>query len=239
MFVNCLLFVVLVVYCSNICICSLQCRDTDVIRVFSGHTDEINAICWSPGGQYLASCSDDTSAKVWVLCDEGQELPAGVVDPSAASAGAMDEEGGKSRNRRNGYMKLDLLGHSKEIYTTRWTPTGPYSKNPEKDLYLCTASFDGSVKVWRMTDGSELYTLFSGNSALGGGLGMMSTPGNTAQLPINPQPVYSVSASPGGDYLAIGSQGGFVSIWNMADGTLVRMLLMCYCGSNINPSVVL
>lgn len=33
----------------------------------TGHTDEINALCWSPGGQFLASCSDDTTAKIWTL----------------------------------------------------------------------------------------------------------------------------------------------------------------------------
>lgn len=79
-----------------------------------GHEDEVNSVCWAPGGHLLASCSDDSTAKVWVV-DEGQ--------------------------------RFDLRGHEKEIYTVRWTPGGPGSAHPENPLYLCTASFDGTVKV--------------------------------------------------------------------------------------------
>lgn len=62
----------------------------------------------------MASCSDDSTAKIWTIENE---------------------------------LKHDLKGHTKEIFSTKWTPTGPGSPNPEKKLYLCTASFDGTVKV--------------------------------------------------------------------------------------------
>jgi transducin (beta)-like 1 len=161
------------------------------VHVFAGHTDEINAICWSPDGSYLASCSDDTTAKVWVL------------DPNISHPG-VDVEG------KGSYMKYNLLGHAKEIYTTRWTPTGPGSNNPDKPLYLCTASFDGYVKVWNMVDGGLVYSLCSHTT--------LSHLGNNENAI---QPVYSVSASPNGLYLAIGSQGGFVSVWDMQTGSML------------------
>ena len=44
-------------------------------------------------------------------------------------------------------LKFDLKGHSKEIFNLKWTPTGPHSVNSDKPLFLCTASFDGTVKV--------------------------------------------------------------------------------------------
>ena len=84
------------------------------IQTLTGHQDEVNAVCWSPGGALLASCSDDSTAKIWTA-----------------------EHG----------LKYDLRGHSKEIFTLRWTPTGVGSANVDKLLYLCTASFDGTVKV--------------------------------------------------------------------------------------------
>jgi transducin (beta)-like 1 len=37
------------------------------VATLTGHQDEINAICWSPGGLLLGSCSDDTTAKIWSL----------------------------------------------------------------------------------------------------------------------------------------------------------------------------
>ena len=174
----------------NIAICSLLTTAVDVVHVFSGHTDEINAICWSPDGSYLASCSDDTTAKVWVL------QPTTAVDGSTSYSSS--------------YLKYNLLGHNKEIYTNRWTPTGPGSNNPGKPLYLCTASFDGYVKVWDMLSGGLVYSLCS-----------HSTLQNISNDDSAIQPVYSVSASPNGDYLAVGSQGGFVSVWDMKTGRML------------------
>jgi transducin (beta)-like 1 len=103
-------------------VCSVSSLSSSAIRTFTGHTDEVNGVCWSPGGIYLASCSDDSTAKIWSL------------EPSKDSEGLVH----------------DLRGHSKEIYTVRWTPTGPCSANPDKPLLLCTASFDGTVKVCYM-----------------------------------------------------------------------------------------
>lgn len=99
---------------------------SSAITTFSGHTDEVNAVCWSPGGVYLASCSDDSTAKIWAL---------------------NNENGDDISNGSTSGLKHDLRGHTKEIYTVRWTPTGPKSANPDKPLLLCTASFDGNVKV--------------------------------------------------------------------------------------------
>ncbi len=84
------------------------------MKILKGHEEEVNAICWSAGGRYLASCSDDKTARIWTV-----------------------EDG----------LKHELKGHQKEIFTLRWTRTGPASNNPDIPLYLCTASFDGSVKV--------------------------------------------------------------------------------------------
>jgi transducin (beta)-like 1 len=79
-----------------------------------GHTGEVNAITWSPGGVYLASCSDDTTAKIWTP-------EAGLIHT--------------------------LRGHLKEIFTLRWASTGVHTDQPDLPLLICTASFDGTVKV--------------------------------------------------------------------------------------------
>ena len=91
----------------SIQICKVSCPDASAFKTFTGHSDEVNAVCWSPGGAYLASCSDDNTAKIWSV-----------------------EEG----------LLHDLKGHLKEIYTVRWTPTGPGSANPDKSLHLCIVS---------------------------------------------------------------------------------------------------
>ena len=101
-------------------ICRVFGETSQSLQSFSSHTDEVNAISWSPGGTFLASCSDDLTAKIWTL-----------------------EEG----------LRAELTGHEKEIYTVRWTPCGPGSANPDKPLLLCSASFDGTVKVRRRAFG--------------------------------------------------------------------------------------
>lgn len=102
-------------YLRSIFICQATSTEDNIpLRSLTGHEDEVNAVCWSPGGAMLASCSDDSTAKIWTI-----------------------EDG----------LMYDLRGHAKEIFTLRWTPTGPGSSHPEKMLQLCTASFDGTVKV--------------------------------------------------------------------------------------------
>ena len=132
-----LFITIIIIIFRSIHLCSVSSPTSSAIRTFFGHTDEVNGVCWSPGGIYLASCSDDSTAKIW------------SVDKSTNGVGVGVGEGGNGNGNGNGNDGLihDLRGHTKEIYTVRWTPTGPYSINPDKPLLLCTASFDGTVKV--------------------------------------------------------------------------------------------
>eukprot|EP00981_Chlorochromonas_danica_P013788 scaffold6852_cov215-Ochromonas_danica.AAC.25 len=145
----------------TIFICSLSHKENKgALRAFQSHNDEVNAVSWSPNGTYLASCSDDHSAKIYTLAD-------GQVQ--------------------------DLSGHTKEIFTLRWTPI------TAAGMFLCTASFDGSVKVWQPETGKLLYSLSK-----------------------HPQPVYSLAPSPNGLLLASGALGGTVCVWSMVTGTLLE-----------------
>ena len=40
----------------------------------------------------------------------------------------------------------DLTAHTKEIYTIKWSPTGPGTANPGQRLMLVSASFDTSIR---------------------------------------------------------------------------------------------
>jgi WD40 repeat protein len=51
----------------TIFICKVSTTESTAIRALRGHEDEVNSVSWSPGGQYLASCSDDSTAKVLSL----------------------------------------------------------------------------------------------------------------------------------------------------------------------------
>ena len=51
--------------CRTIYICSVSSSSPVAVNTFKAHKDEVNAICWSPCGNYVASCSDDCTAKIW------------------------------------------------------------------------------------------------------------------------------------------------------------------------------
>ena len=46
-------------------------------------------------------------------------------------------------------------GHTKEIYTLKWSPTGPGTDNPNRPLLIGSASFDTTVKVSAYSDGAR------------------------------------------------------------------------------------
>ena len=139
------------------------------LKTYTGHTDEVNAVKWDPSGTLLASCSDDCTAKVWDVTSDKKE------------------------------PLYDFKSHQQEIYTVKWAPTGPGSKNPDKKPLLATASFDGSVRLWNIEDGT-CTQVFSRHR----------------------DSVYSVAFSPSGNYLASGSLAGQLYIWNVKEGRHIK-----------------
>jgi len=139
------------------------------LKTYSGHTDEVNAVKWDPSGCLLASCSDDCTAKVW-------DVKSDRKDPM-----------------------YNFKSHQQEIYTVKWAPTGAGSKNPKKKPLLATASFDGSVRLWNIEDGTCIQVFSRHRDS-----------------------VYSVAFSPSGNYLASGSLAGQLYIWNVLEGRHIK-----------------
>ena len=52
-----------------------------------------------------------------------------------------------------------MRDHTKEIYTIKWSPTGPGSANPNADLLLASASFDSTIRLWDPHTGACKHVL--------------------------------------------------------------------------------
>eukprot|EP00741_Cyanophora_paradoxa_P023859 tig00021680_g23046.t1 len=146
--------------------------DTRPVRTYAAHEDEVNAIRWDATGNLLASCSDDHTAKVWAF---------------------------KGADKNENKPLFNLQGHTKEIYTISWSPTGPQTANPNQNLILASASFDSTVQLWEMEFGRRLLNFNK-----------------------HREPVYSIEFSPSGGYIASGSFDHNLHVWSVKDGSIVK-----------------
>jgi len=150
------------------------CRlgDPNPIRTFLGHENEINAIRWDPSGRLLASCSDDRTAKIWSvdqdhflfdLRDHEREIytlkwsptGSGSQNPSLplrlatasfdTTVRLWDPELGKSVHC--------LKKHEETVYSVAFSPDGKY---------LASGSFDKTMHVWSVKDGTLLRSFHGG-----------------------------------------------------------------------------
>jgi transducin (beta)-like 1 len=89
-----------------------------------------------------------------------------------------------------------LAEHTMEIYTAKWCKTSPETG---ANLWIATASFDGTVKIWDSQTGTCHHTLSH-----------------------HTQPVYAIAFSPCGRFLASGSLDAVICLWSVSEGKLLR-----------------
>jgi WD40 repeat protein len=114
--------------------------DEPTPRQLSGHADSVQALTFSPGGDYLASGSDDSTARLWDIA-RGRHL--------------LSLEG------HSGWLtEVLLLGYDPDL--DRVDPDMREDLPEHWDrLMMITAADDGTTRFWRLRDGKELLQLVS------------------------------------------------------------------------------
>ncbi|XP_052201687.1 WD40 repeat-containing protein HOS15-like [Diospyros lotus] len=142
--------------------------DKRPFKTFSGHQGEVNAIKWDPTGSLLASCSDDTTAKIWSmkqdtyvhdLKEHAKEIYTirwsptgpGTNNPNKqlVLASASFDSTIKLWDVEFGRVLYSLNGHRDPVYSVSFSPNGEY---------LASGSLDKCVHIWSVKEGKIVKT---------------------------------------------------------------------------------
>ncbi|TFJ85305.1 hypothetical protein NSK_003728 [Nannochloropsis salina CCMP1776] len=150
----------------------LKQEGSEPLQTFRGHTDEVNTVAWDPTGALLASCSDDTTAKIWQadsptcvqdLKEHKKEIytirwaPTGPgsdnPDKKKLFASASFDNTVKLWDVEVGKSVATLTRHPKAVYAMAFDKTGDY---------IASGALGGSLYVWSVKDGSIVRSFHGG-----------------------------------------------------------------------------
>nr|VDD28678.1 unnamed protein product [Brassica oleracea] len=142
--------------------------ETRPVKVFAGHQGEVNCVKWDPTGTLLASCSDDSTAKIWNikqhnfvhdLRDHTKEIYTirwsptgpGTNNPNKqlTLASASFDSTVKLWDAELGKMICSLNGHRDAVYSLAFSPNGEY---------IASGSVDKSIHIWSLKEGKVVKT---------------------------------------------------------------------------------
>jgi WD40 repeat protein len=178
------------------------------IRVYTGNTDVVEAIAWSPDGQLIASASDDDRVRVWTALQDGENHTyhhhsRNVTAVSWSPDGQKIASGSRDStvrlwNPQNSNSTLGVFDqHNSDVLTVSWSPDGQK---------IASGGNDSNVLVWNP------------NMVIGGDNGNNGDQSVLHNFNHNDS-VTAVAWSPtNNQWLASASQDKTVRIWSLNGG---------------------
>jgi WD40 repeat protein len=180
------------------------CHDLDTSLLFQfrrsleGHTDEVRALAFFPGGRTLASGSGDRTVRIWdakagkclhVLAEHRGAINCLAVSPDGKHLVSGGKDGLPLLWRLTPTpLAIALDGHDAAITNVTFSPDGQW---------LATADNDGALQLWSVEDGHSCATLTGHEGA-----------------------IMAMQMAPNGGTLVTGGADGLVRLWDVPNGRL-------------------
>ncbi len=222
------------------------------------HTDAVVTAAYSPDGKYVATASQDGTAKIWDALTGIELMTLGEVNESDAVnflayspdgtriVTGHDDQTARVWDSATGRVLLTLSGHGDYVNRVAYSPDGGK---------IATASGDNTVKMWDAQTGSELYTLSNVNHgpddvdfSPDGKRFATAGEDNTAiiwdvatgrelvKFIGHTNAVNTVAFSPDGARIATVSSDNTARVWDAATGTQELLLNLAAAGMSVEFS---
>uniref|UniRef100_K3X6F9 Uncharacterized protein n=1 Tax=Globisporangium ultimum (strain ATCC 200006 / CBS 805.95 / DAOM BR144) TaxID=431595 RepID=K3X6F9_GLOUD len=167
-----------------------------------GHEEGVNDASWSHDGYYLASASDDKTARIWDV-EYGKTLS--ILGRTSSSTSTFNMHGiamdatelAPPGTSAAAAAALGLLGenesHTGYVFSAQFNPQGSL---------IVTASFDETVRFWDVRTGRSV-----------------------AVLSAHHEPIVSANFNHDGTLLITASYDGLVRIWDVATRECLRTII--------------
>jgi WD40 repeat protein len=176
------------------------------LLLLSGHGYEVFGVAFSPDGTRLVTGSRDMTAKVWdaasgkeLLTFSGHTNTVFDIDFWGTRVATASADGtAKVWDIATGKELYTLSGHTGLVHGVAFSPecaSPPGAPAERCGKRLATASYDGSARVWNVSDSQELTT-----------------------LPGHDRWINNIAFSPDGTQLATGSGNRTARVWDIASG---------------------
>ena len=173
-----------------------------IVRSLDGNADWVNAVSFSPDGQFALSGAEDNSVKLWEVVT-GRQIQTFTGLESQPISVALSPDGSYLVSESsNGHVRLwdvdsgqairTFARHSEAVLAATFSPDGKH--------VLSGCGEAGTLRLWEAETGEVVRTFDN-----------------------NPEAIFSLAFSPDGKYILTGSgQSGTLKLWDAATGSVVR-----------------